>query len=160
MGARGDDDQALTCFLGHKLLPGASLRTTPGSFNAQRLRVATIGGTSEQIAEGRMYRTEFGFEFYSDIPDLDETLRAEAENRLWALTRGHDDLVGASVTLDELTGETTPHRYEATVVVFKRPDNVVATEKAGTVQAALKGALAAAERQIRELRDKLRETWT
>jgi ribosome-associated translation inhibitor RaiA len=62
--------------------------------------------------------------------------------------------------LEELTGETTPHCYEATVVVFKRPDNVAATERAETPEGALKGALSAVERQVRELREKLRETWT
>jgi ribosome-associated translation inhibitor RaiA len=107
-----------------------------------------------------MNRTEFAFEYYSQIPDPEEVLRAEAERRLFALTEGHDDLIGASVTIEELTGETTPHRYEATVVVFMRPDNVAATEKAETSKGALKGALSAVERQVRELREKLRETWT
>jgi ribosome-associated translation inhibitor RaiA len=107
-----------------------------------------------------MTSTDFGFEFYSEIPDADEAFRAEAERRLLALTEGHDDLVGASVTMEELTGETTPHRYEATVIVFKRPDNVAATEKAETPEGALKGALSAVERQVRDLRDRMRETWT
>ncbi|NIV30155.1 MAG: 30S ribosomal protein S30 [Anaerolineae bacterium] len=107
-----------------------------------------------------MTNIEFGFEFYSEIPDPDGVLRAEAERRLLALTEGHDDLIGASLTLEELTGETTPHCYEATVVVFKRPDNVAATERAETPEGALKGALSAVERQVRELREKLRETWT
>ena len=102
----------------------------------------------------------FSFEYYSEIPGPEDKLRDEAERRLLALTEGHDDLVGASVTMEELTGETTPHRYQATIVVFKRPDNVAATEKAETPQVALKGALRAVERQVRELRDRLRETWT
>ena len=107
-----------------------------------------------------MSMTEFGFEFYSEIPDPEDELRDEAKSRTLALTEGHDDLVGASVTMEELTGQTTPHRYQATVVVFKRPDNVAATEKAETPEGALKGALSAVERQVRELRNRLRETWT
>lgn len=106
-----------------------------------------------------MTMLDFEFEFTSDIPDPDDALRAEAHDRLLALTQGHDDLIGASVTVEELTGETTPHRYEATVVVFKRPDNVAAKEKAETAEGALKGAVSAAERQVRELRERLRETW-
>lgn len=106
-----------------------------------------------------MTMLDFQFEFTSDIADPDDALRAEANDSLLALTEGHDDLIGASVTVEELTGETTPHRYEATVIVFKRPDNVAAKEKAGTAEAALKGALRAAERQVRELRERLRETW-
>ena len=107
-----------------------------------------------------MNQSQFGFEFYSELPDPDEALRAEAESRLLSLTKGHDDLIGASVTMEELTGETTPHRYEVTVVVFKRPENVAATEKAETPEGALKGALSAIERQVRELRERMRKTWT
>jgi len=106
-----------------------------------------------------MTMIDFEFEFTSEIPDPDDALRAEAYDRLLALSEGHDDLIGASVTLEELTGVTTPHHYEATVVVFKRPDNVAAKEKAETAEGALKGALGAAERQVRELRERLRETW-
>lgn len=106
-----------------------------------------------------MTTVEFSFEFYSEIPDPDDALRAEAEHRLLALTEGHDDLIGTSVTLEELTGETTPHRYQATVVVYKRPENVAATEKAETAEGALRGALSAVERQVREFRERLRETW-
>ena len=107
-----------------------------------------------------MTSAEFGFEFQSRVPDRDGALRAEARDRLLALTRGHDDLIGASVTIEELTGGTTPYRYEATVVAYVRPDNVAATEKAETPAGALKGALSAVERQVRELRDRLRQTWT
>ena len=70
---------------------------------------------------------EFSFEFYSEIPDPDDKFRLESERRLLALSEGHDDLIGASVNLEELTGETTPHRFQATVVAFKRPQNVAAT---------------------------------
>ena len=57
--------------------------------------------------------------------------------------------------MEELTGETTPHNFSASIVVYMRPDNVAATEKAETAKSALKGALNVAERQVR---DKLR-TW-
>jgi ribosome-associated translation inhibitor RaiA len=102
---------------------------------------------------------EFEFEFTSEIPDPDDALRLEAEERLYALTEGHNDITGASVTMEEVTGQKTPHRYEARIVVYKRPNNVAATEKSDTAEGALKGALTAAERQVRELRNKMRETW-
>ena len=102
---------------------------------------------------------EFDFEFYAKVPDPEDALRWEANRRLAALTEGHDDITGASVTIEELTGETTPNRYEASVVVYIRPDNLAAVEKAETAEGALKGALTAIERQVRELREKLRETW-
>jgi ribosome-associated translation inhibitor RaiA len=106
-----------------------------------------------------MTDTAFQFEFYSEIADPGDALRAEAYDRLLALTEGHSDIIGASVTMEELTGETTPHRYQARVVVYIRPDNLAAVEKDTTPELALKGALSAVERQVREFRTKLREQW-
>lgn len=106
-----------------------------------------------------MAMLDFTFEFQSEIDEPTEGLRDEAERRLRSLGEGHQDLIGAMVTLEELTGGTTPHRYEATVVVYKRPENLAATEKAETARGALKGALSALERQVREMREKRRETW-
>ena len=128
--------------------------------NARIPRLDTNKRNSERIKEETVTDAQFAFEFYSGIPDPDDALWAEAEKRLVALATGHDDLVGASVTMEELTGGTTPYRYQATVAVFKRPDNVAATEKAESPEGALKGALSAAVRQVRELRERLRETWT
>lgn len=102
---------------------------------------------------------EFGFEFYTKVPDPDDALRFEANRRLRALTEGHTDITGASVAIEELTGETTPSRFRARVVVYIRPDNLASVEKADTAEGALKGVLSAVERQVREFRKKLRETW-
>lgn len=102
---------------------------------------------------------DFDFEFYSEVPDPDDVMRTEALNSLLELAEGHDDIIGASVALEELTGGTTPHRHQARVVAFIRPDNIAAVEKAETARGALKGALTALERQVRDHREKLRETW-
>ena len=45
------------------------------------------------------------------------------------------------------------------MIVYIQPDNPASVEKAETAEGALKGALSATERQAREYRDKLRETW-
>jgi ribosome-associated translation inhibitor RaiA len=109
-----------------------------------------------------MHTLEFGFGFHNEAPLPDRVeaeLRAEAERRLRSLTEGHTDMTGASVAVEELTGAVTPHTYEARIVVYTRPENVVAVEKQEMVEGALKGALDAVERQVRERRDRLRETW-
>jgi ribosome-associated translation inhibitor RaiA len=111
------------------------------------------------LEERNLTTPTFEFEFHSKIEPLDPTLKAEAESRLRDLTKGHTDIVGASVGIDEVTGSETPHRYEARVVVYMRPDNVVAVEKDATARGALKEALSAVERQVRKLRERLRETW-
>lgn len=102
---------------------------------------------------------DFDFEFYTEIPDPGDALRAEAREHLLALTEGHDDVIGASIAMEELTGEETPHRYQARVVLFVRPENIAAVEKSDSAEGALNGALTAVERQVRKKRDKLRESW-
>lgn len=102
---------------------------------------------------------DFEFEFYSEISHLEPALREEARRRLRELTVGHHDIVGASVAMEELTGETTPHMYQARIVVYMRPDNLAAVEKSDSAVGALKGALNAMERQVREYRNQLREHW-
>jgi ribosome-associated translation inhibitor RaiA len=103
--------------------------------------------------------TEFDFEFYSKVPDPGDALRRAAERRLWELAEGYEDMIGASVALEELTQEVTPHVFEARVVAYIKPDNIAAVEKSDSALGALKGALSAVERQVRELRSKLGHPW-
>lgn len=107
---------------------------------------------------------DFDFEFYTEIPDPGDALRAEARERLLALREGHDDLIGASVAMEEVTGggsagQEQPYRYQARVVAFVRPENIAAVEKSDSAEGALNGALRAVERQVRAQREKLRESW-
>jgi ribosome-associated translation inhibitor RaiA len=44
-------------------------------------------------------------------------------------------------------------------VTYVRPSNIAATEKADNPMTALKGALNAVERQVREKRKRLKEHW-
>ena len=105
----------------------------------------------------------FDFEFQNklgDIGDLEDKLRSEAETRLRKLARGHTDLTGASIIIEHVDkGAQTPYIYHARVVVYTRPNYLNGSEEADTAQSALKGALEAVERQVREQREKLRETW-
>jgi ribosome-associated translation inhibitor RaiA len=112
--------------------------------------------------EKNMDSQDFRLEFYNEAAlseELELELAAEADRRLRELAEGHTDIIDASVSVEELTGAETPHRYQVRVVVYMRPDNVVAVEKQETVKGALKGALSAVERQVREVRQKLREQW-
>lgn len=102
---------------------------------------------------------EFDFEFYSQVPQVEDEWRVRTETRLRRLAEGETDLIGASVAVETPAKQETPPIYKARVVVFARPDNVVAVEKSDTVETALRGALDAVERQIRERREKLRKPW-
>lgn len=87
----------------------------------------------------------------------DENLYAMVEERVLKLAKGHTDITGAAVNLTQPSQNTqTPYIFEVTVVLYVRPANIVATEEAGDLEGALKGALDAVERQMREKREKLR----
>jgi len=106
--------------------------------------------------------TELDFEFYSEDlpnPDLEDDLWAEAWNRVQALARGHDDMIGASAAVERVEHRETPHVFRARVVGFIKPDNIVTVEKGDSPMAALQQALDAFERQVRKTRDKRSEPW-
>jgi ribosome-associated translation inhibitor RaiA len=108
-----------------------------------------------------MDELDFTIEFTSDLTNeaMEIKLFEEADRRLRDLAAGHTDLIGAAVTLRQAAHGETPHLFKATVVAYVRPENIAATEKADNEMAALKGALTAVERQVREDRRKRKETW-
>lgn len=112
-----------------------------------------------------MTEEKFNFDFewqnkLGDIGDLEVKLRDEAETRLQKLSRGHTDVTGASIILEHIDkNAATPYLFRARVVAYTRPEYTAGIEEADTAMAALKGALNAVERQVREKREKLRETW-
>ncbi|MBS3784663.1 MAG: HPF/RaiA family ribosome-associated protein [Anaerolineae bacterium] len=106
--------------------------------------------------------TELDFEFYSDDlpnPDLEDDLWAEAWNRVQALARDNDDMIGASAAVERVEHRETPRVYRARVVAYIKPDNVVTVEKADNPMAALQQALDALERKVRKKREKRSEPW-
>jgi ribosome-associated translation inhibitor RaiA len=110
-----------------------------------------------------MEPVELTFEFYAEVPNLraalKDELRAEAHGRLQALAADHTDLIGASIALERPAHGASPYLYKVRVVVYARPEHVVATEQGGDLRSTLKGALDAVERQVRERREKLAERW-
>lgn len=81
------------------------------------------------------------------------------ENRLLSLAEGHTDLIGAAVAVRQPAREADPFIYEARIVVYTRPENMAAVKKDDTKEGALKAALNAIERQVREKREKLGQPW-
>lgn len=102
---------------------------------------------------------DFPIEFHSKVEFVNEKQKQKAVQRLFDLKADHTDMVGATITVDQVSRGETPHFFEAKVVIYMRPDRVVAVEKADAVETALKGALDAIERQVRERRAKLKEVW-
>lgn len=102
---------------------------------------------------------EFPIEYHVEIPLLPVELQEEVEERLLKLAGDDKDMTGAAIAITEPAQGELPYSYQARIVVYMRPDNVVAIEKSGTLEGAIKGAASAIERQVREKRKKLRETW-
>ena len=98
----------------------------------------------------------FDFEFYNETNLPDAEFYEMAYNQITEVAEGHDDIVGASVSLEELSGEETPHAYQARVVLYVRPSHISSTEKMPSALDALQNALEDAIKQVREKRDKLR----
>lgn len=97
-------------------------------------------------------------EFHTDITETDIDYYIMVENRIKELAEGHSDITGAAATLKQpAEGRQTPHIFEATVVTYIRPNNLSATEKDNNPELALKGALDAIERQVRQQRNRLKE---
>ena len=98
----------------------------------------------------------FDFEFLNQTNLQDEDLYALAYEEITGITEGHTDIVGASVSIEELSSGTTPHAFKVRVVIYIRPENIAATEVKPSALEALQQALKAAIRQVREKRDRLR----
>jgi ribosome-associated translation inhibitor RaiA len=106
-----------------------------------------------------MSKSDFYIDSNIRLPHLKDILESEAEGRLRELAEGHTDMVGANVTLEELSHSETPHAYQARITAFIQPEDIVAVELAESPEAALDGALLTLERQVRQRRDKLRHPW-
>jgi ribosome-associated translation inhibitor RaiA len=107
-------------------------------------------------------KTDLDFEFYSEdlpTPDLEQDLWAEAWERVQALAEGHNDMIGASAAVERVEHAETPHVFQARIVAYIKPDNIVTKEKADNAMAALQQALDALERQVRKMREKRGEPW-
>lgn len=107
-----------------------------------------------------METEDFTFEFNDkEVQNLDEGVIGEVEDRLRALAEGKDDMIGAAVAVKRIAHGETPHWFQARVVVYIRPEDIAAFEKAESPEQALKGAVDAAERQVRKRREKLGKPW-
>lgn len=103
---------------------------------------------------------DFDFEFHAETEQPLDHLREETERRLRALAEGHTDMVGADVVVEQPAEQrATPYVYRARIVAYIRPENIAADKQSDTADGALKAALDALERQVRERREKLRERW-
>ena len=114
------------------------------------------------MEENEINELEFEFEFYADEidnPALEEELLLEADSRLRSLAEGQRDMIGASVAVEKQVKAETNYLFRARVVAYIKPDKIAAVEKESSAMEALKAALEAVERQVREHRENISEPW-
>ena len=100
--------------------------------------------------------TDFAFESHTNVPGADLLLR-DVEVQLRQLAAGHKDFTGASVALEQPVAAESANLYQARVVAYMRPANMVGMERHEMATAALRGAVAAVERQVRERRSRRKQ---
>lgn len=98
----------------------------------------------------------FDFEFLNQTQHPDAELYEMAYQKITAISEGHTDITGASVSMEELSSGETPYAYQARVVLYVRSENIAATEEKPSAIEALQRALDAAIRQIRDKRENLK----
>lgn len=106
-----------------------------------------------------MTLVDIPIEFTTDGPELSVEIQDEIENRIFKLAKNHTDITGAAVAVSQPVEADIPFLIQARIIVYRRPKDVVANKEDETVYGALKGAMDAIERQVREHRRKLSETW-
>ena len=108
-----------------------------------------------------MGAVDFYIDYELEAEHFSDDMRAEVESRLRKLASEDTDMVGAAVSVTQpgINQKERPIEYQVRVVVYARPEDVVAIKKDDTIQGAMKAALSAIERQIRDKREKLGEPW-
>jgi ribosomal subunit interface protein len=105
-----------------------------------------------------MEAIDFAIEYHSETHEFTDSLKAKVEQRLGKLARQHRDITGASLAIHRVSGANRHHQFRVRLVLYHKPDNIAATHKADAVANALMEALNAIERQVRERRDRRRES--
>jgi len=100
---------------------------------------------------------DFYVDFNVEAPNVSDEFNLEAEQQLRELASQHSDLIGASVSLENIVKTETPYLYQVRIVVYKRPEDIAVIEKDVEPMIALKGALDSLEEKIRASREKLAE---
>lgn len=96
-------------------------------------------------------------EFHLDNLKISNQLDQKVRDHYEEWKRGHHDIKNAFVSLKQLSGKKSVHEYEAKIVLYHTPDNIVARHRSSAIPEALHGAIQAIERQLRETRSAFRD---
>lgn len=96
-------------------------------------------------------------ELHLDHLQISDAVVDKIQSRLDRMEEGHNDITGAYVSVKQMSGKPTVNLYEATVVLYHKPENLTGAAKSRDIPDALAGALVAVERQLRKARSAIRD---
>ncbi|PIQ61721.1 MAG: hypothetical protein COV99_08545 [Bacteroidetes bacterium CG12_big_fil_rev_8_21_14_0_65_60_17] len=96
-------------------------------------------------------------EIHLDHLEISRLTEEKIHNRLEKMEDGHHDITGAYLSVKQMSGKPTVHVYEATFVLYHKPENITASEKSEDIPEAIAGAVASVERQLRKARSAIRD---
>jgi ribosome-associated translation inhibitor RaiA len=120
-------------------------------------RESTVWG--KNLGGQNMGSADFYIDYETEVTGFTDDERTEIEEQLRKLASEDDDIVGAAVAVTAPGRSEKPFLYQARIVLYARPEDIAAVKKDETLQGAIKEALSAVTRQVREKREKLGEPW-
>lgn len=105
-----------------------------------------------------MEPTSFLIEYHSDTPELTDEVKAKIARKIEKLSRGNSDLTAASIAVTTNSGDSQPREYRMRILLTSKLADVTVTEKGGSLPSVVTEALDALERQVRQQRDRRRES--
>ncbi len=96
-------------------------------------------------------------EIHLDHLDISRLTEDKIHGRLEKMEDGHHDITGAFLSVKQMSGKPTVNVYEATFVLYHKPENITASEKSEDIPEAIAGAVASVERQLRKARSAIRD---
>jgi len=103
---------------------------------------------------------DFHVDFNIEATNISDEFNLEAEQALRDFAAHHSDLIGASVSLENIVKTESPYLYQVRIVLYKRPEDLAVVEKGVEPMVALKGALEALTGKVRASREKLAQRET
>jgi ribosome-associated translation inhibitor RaiA len=102
-----------------------------------------------------MGSSDFYIDYNIEVPEAGDEFKRETEQRLRELAGSHTDMVGAAVALEKTVDTQSYDLYRVRIVVYMRPQDVVADKEEADPMVALREVLDTLEAQIRTAREKL-----
>ncbi|MGE5374401.1 MAG: hypothetical protein ACM3XO_05025 [Bacteroidota bacterium] len=95
-----------------------------------------------------MRSIEFYVDFESDVPEFDDEFKTAAKMRLRSLAIPHHEIDHAKVAITKSGESGKPAQFQASVIVYARPEDMNVTKQDYRMVEALDEALAEIEHQI------------